>query len=123
MLIYTGIDLVEIDRIKKSIKSPKFLSRVFSSQELKYFVSKSFNPSTIAANFCAKEAFSKALGTGIRGFSLNEVSVLRDGAGAPYILLSGKAKEAVKNRGLKLSVSLTHSKSYATAVVIAYMNN
>lgn len=50
------------------------------------------NPETIAANFAAKEAFAKALGTGVRGFSLNEVSVLRGELGAPYIKLAGNAK-------------------------------
>jgi holo-[acyl-carrier protein] synthase len=119
-MIYTGIDLVEIDRIKRSIKNPRFLSRVFSPQELKFFAQRSFNPSTIAANFCAKEAFAKALGTGIRGFSLNEISVLRDRMGAPYILLTGKARELITARGLKLSISVSHTKNYATAVLVAY---
>ena len=72
---------------------------------------------SIAANFAAKEAFSKALATGIRGFSLNEISVLRDGLGAPYIKLSGKALEAAK--GLRFKVSITHTKTVASAIVLA----
>ena len=119
-MIYTGIDLVEIDRIRRSIKNPKFLSRIFSSQELKFFSQKAFNEATIAANFCAKEAFAKALGTGMRGFSLNEVSILRDSVGAPYISLEGKAKEIVAEKKLKLSVSLSHTRIYATAIIIAF---
>jgi len=119
-MIHTGIDLIEIDRIKKSIKNPRFLSRVFSPQELKFFVSKSFNASTIAANFAAKESFAKALGTGFRGISLNEISVLRDNVGSPYFSLSGRAKKIVVAEKLKLSLSLSHSKYYATAIVIAY---
>ncbi len=117
-----GIDIVEIDRIKQSIKNPKFLSRVFSPSELKYFSEKSFNPSTIAGNFSAKEAFAKAMGTGIRGFSLNEISVLRDYMGTPYISLKGKAKDVLKAKttGNQLSVSISHSKNLATAIVIAY---
>lgn len=119
-MIQTGIDLIEIDRIKKSIKNPRFLSRVFSPAELRFFSQRSFNPSTIAANFCAKEAFAKAMGTGIRGFALNEVTVLRDGRGAPYILLTGKAKELAKKQGVTLSLSLTHTHTYASAIVLAY---
>jgi len=119
-MIKCGTDIIEISRIKRSIKNPKFLSRVYSPQELKYFVSISFNASTLAANFCAKEAFAKALGTGLRGFSLNDISVLRDSVGAPYLSLSGNAKQIVMREKLKFSLSLSHSKEFATAVVIAY---
>lgn len=119
-MIKCGTDIIEIKRIKQSIQNPKFLARVFSPMELKYFASKSFNPSSIAANFCAKEAFAKALGTGFRGFSMNEVSVLRDSVGAPYFILSGKAKKIVNEEKFKLSLSISHSKEYATAVVVAY---
>ena len=86
-----GIDVIEIDRINRSIKNPRFLSRIFSPSELKYFSQKSFNASTIAGTFCAKEAFAKAMGTGIHGFSFNEISVLRDYMGTPYISLKGRA--------------------------------
>ena len=95
MVIKTGTDIIEIDRIKNSINNSRFLSRIFSAQELKYFVSKSLNPAIISANFAAKEAFAKALGTGFRGISFNEISVLRDSVGAPYISLSGNAKKIV----------------------------
>ncbi|HOV40683.1 MAG TPA: holo-ACP synthase [Oscillospiraceae bacterium] len=117
-----GIDIIEIDRIEKSIKKPRFLSRVFSPSELKFFMEKSFNPAIIAGNFCAKEAFAKAMGTGIRGFSLNEVSVLRDYMGTPYISVTGRAKKILnaKINGNNLKVSISHSKNLATAIVIAY---
>ena len=71
-----------------------------------------------AADWAAKEAFSKALGTGVRGFELNEVSCLRDELGAPYLVLTGKAKQAAE--GLAFSVSLTHTAELASAIVIAY---
>lgn len=119
-MIKCGTDILEINRIKNSIKNPKFLARVFSPAELKYFSAISFNPSTITANFCAKEALSKALGTGFRGISLNEISVLRDSMGAPYFILTGNTKKRVMAEKFKLNVSLSHSKEYATAVVIAY---
>ena len=71
----------------------------------------------MAANFAAKEAFSKALGTGLRGFRLTEVQVLRDEWGAPFFQLDGTAAE--RARGLCFSVSLTHTREYAQAFVLA----
>lgn len=122
MIITTGIDLVEIERIKKSIKNERFLKRIFSDSEILLFNERGNNPAVIAANFCVKEAFSKSIGTGIRGFSLNEISVLRDGLGAPYMEFTGRAKEIVSKMGLTFSVSITHTDLYASAIVVAYKN-
>jgi len=102
------------------MQSPRFLTRVFSDAENILFQSRGFSAQTVAVNFCAKEAFSKAIGTGIRGFSLNEVSALRDELGKPYLQLSGKAKEIAEEKRLVFDVSLTHTGEYAAAVVIAY---
>ena len=120
MNITTGIDLIEIERIKDSIKNERFLNRVFSDLEISLFNERGHNPAVIAANFCVKEAFSKSIGTGIRGFSLNEVSVLRDELGAPYMVFTGRAEKIVTKMGLTFSVSITHTRIYASAVVIAY---
>lgn len=120
--ICTGIDLVEIDRIRNSIeKDAKFLMRFFGEEERKLFHTANA-AERIAANFAAKEAFSKALGTGFVGFSLNEVQTLRDESGAPYLQLSGKAKELAEHKQLQFSVSLSHTKEYATAIVIGYQS-
>ena len=77
-------------------------------------------PDTIAASYAAKEAFSKALGTGVRGFSLTEVSVLRDSLGAPYFAFSGRAARLVAEQGLRFYVSLTHTDELAAAFVVAW---
>lgn len=119
MKLTNGVDLTEVERIKRSIKNKRFLQRVFSAEELELFESRSMNPQTIAANFAAKEAFAKALGTGVRGFSLNEVSVLRDGLGAPYIKLCGNAEKLALKSGLCFSVSLSHTNELAVAFVTA----
>lgn len=111
-----GIDSIEISRIEKSLKINGFLEKVFSAEEIDFFISRNMRAESIAANFAAKEAFSKALGTGIRGFSLNEISVLRDELGAPYLKLSGKALEAAA--GLSFKVSITHTRDVATAIVL-----
>ncbi len=113
-----GIDSVEIKRIEKSMESKSFLEKVFSLKERDMFEQRKLNPETIAANFAAKEAFSKSLGTGIRGFELKEISVLRDSLGAPYLELSGRAASAAEGRCF--TVSITHTKDTATAIVIAY---
>lgn len=134
--LVTGIDLVEIERIAESMKNPRFLERVFSQEELNLFLSRAGTEqctldtlhqhrsviSTAAANFCAKEAFSKALGTGVRGFALNEVSVLRDELGKPFLVLAGNAQRIVRERKLELSVSLTHTKEFASAVVVGMVS-
>lgn len=109
-----GMDLVEIPRIERSIKNPKFLKRVYSPKELD-FLKKAEN---YAGNFAAKEAFAKAVGTGFRGFSLNEISVLRNNVGKPYITLSGNALVLFSEQTNNISVTITHSRNTAAAVVI-----
>ena len=118
-MLYTGIDLTEIERIKKSTENPRFTARVFSAKEQEYFASKRNPYASMAAAFAAKEAFSKALGTGIRGFALNEVSVEHDPLGAPFFTFTGSAAEIVRRRKLTFSLSLTHTDTVAAAFVIA----
>lgn len=115
-----GIDLCQVSRMKNSLQNPRFLTRVFSEQERAFLSAHGMNPASAAANFAAKEAFSKALGTGVRGFSLCEVSVLRHKNGAPYLLLSGQAEKLAKERNLSFSLSLTHEGDTACAVVCAW---
>lgn len=118
--LFTGIDLIKIERIEKSIRSPRFLARVFSAEENAFFVSRGMRAETIAASYAAKEAFGKALGTGIRGFAFKEVAVLRDPLGAPYFALSGNAARIAEERGLRFSLSLTHTEELAAAFVVAW---
>jgi len=113
--------MVEINRIRKSVKNPKFLSLVFGEKE-NFEIQKKFSVQSIAARFCAKEAFSKAVGLGFRGFSFKDVEVLHDNLGKPYISLEGSAKKLMKNENYEISVSLTHTKSYASAVVVIEKN-
>lgn len=112
-----GIDVVEIDRIKKSMEKPEFLDRFFTENEKRYFASKNMNPQSVAASFAAKEAFSKAIGTGIRNFKLSDVGVCHDLLGKPYFEFFGKAEELVRRRKLDLSLSITHTDTIATASV------
>ena len=116
MIFGIGCDLIEIERIDKADK--RFLEKHFTKSERELFEMKK-QPQTIAANFAAKEAFSKALGTGVRGFSLIDVEVLRDDMGKPYINLYNGAKELCKKAGIgEIFVSLSHSKELAMAYVV-----
>lgn len=119
-MIKTGIDLVEVSRIERSLSKPGFMKRVFSENECSIINSKKNPAQTAAGHFCAKEAFSKSIGTGISGFALKEVEVRRDAQNAPYFYFTGKALEIVQKSGYHFSVSITHTVAYANAVVIAY---
>ena len=114
-----GIDMTTVSRIEKSSGKPGFLTHVFTQGELDAFYHREKPKfASLAANFAAKEAFSKALGTGIRGFSLNEVEILRDELGAPYFNFYGKAAEIIAKGGYNAQVSLSHEGDSAIAMVL-----
>lgn len=115
-----GIDLVEIGRIRNGCENKRFIDRVYSQAEQELFCGERIRYDSLAGNWAAKEAFSKALGTGVRDFLLTEVEILRDELGAPYLRLSGNAAIRAKERGLSFSVSITHTKELAQAIVIGW---
>ena len=123
MKIYgIGTDIVKVSRIKKTINKNSILTRLFHKDEISKCkkVKKSFN--CFAKRFAAKEAFSKALGTGIaKGINFNEIIVLNDKNGKPFIKLSEKTKKNVnkklKKKRYKISLSLTDEENYAVAFV------
>ena len=117
-----GTDIVSVDRIKNSLKNKNFLKRVFNKKEI--FKCKNIKTKTncFAKRFAAKEAFSKALGTGIsKGINLNEIVVLNKKSGKPYIYLTGKTKKILsqkfKGKKSKVSLSLSDEKKFAVAFV------
>ena len=117
--MYTiGIDMTTVSRIKKSMENPRFAPFVFGEIERELFCAQNPKYHSLAANFAAKEAFAKALGSGVRGFGLNEVEVLRDDMGAPYFAFSGKALEIVLSGGYTAQVSLSHEGDTAIAMVL-----
>ena len=129
MNISSGIDLIEIERIAQALErhGDRFLKRIFSEKELERLVKfqeKKVNPGLIAAEvaarFAAKEACSKALGTGIGPVSWREMEVHNERSGKPVLHLSGKAAQIAGFLGYtSWSVSLTHSRGMAAAVVVA----
>ncbi len=117
-----GTDIVSINRIKSSLKKKNFIKRIFNEQEVlkcKKVVNKH---NCYAKRFAAKEAFSKALGTGIsNGINFNEITVLNNKLGKPYIYLKGETKKKIrkifKQKKTKISLSLSDEKDYAVAFV------
>ena len=119
MILKTGIDIIEIPRIKAVLErhGERFLKRVFTVPEI--FESRG-RAEALAVRFAAKEAASKALGTGIGPISWQEVETLHMWSGEPYLVLYGKAKKIAEELGLSVwAVSLSHSRENAVAVVVA----
>ena len=119
-MIDVGLDTIEIARIEKSMKNKNFLKFIFGKEEYDFFYRKGFPIQSIAANFCCKEAFSKSISTGFRNFGLRNVQVLRDKLGKPFFIFSGNALKIVEDNKYKFSLSITHTKNYAAAVVICF---
>ena len=122
MVIGVGTDLIEISRVQHSIArfGDRFLQRIYTPAEVEYCQGKKNAAESFAARFAAKEAAAKALGTGIsRGVSWLEIEVTREPGGRPGLALSGCAAERANELGVAgISLSLTHSRDTALAVVV-----
>ena len=116
-----GVDIVEIGRIKDAInKNDRFLYKLFTEKEIDYFKSKNFRVETIAGNFAAKEAISKAIGTGIRKFNFSDIEVLRNDLGKPIVKTYNNLNQiCIDFNVLEIKVSISHSEKYAVANAIA----
>lgn len=123
MVVGLGTDLTEIARVRRSVErfGSRFLSRIYTPGEIAYCLRKKDAAESLAARFAAKEAGAKALGTGIsRGVSWQEFEVRREPSGKPSLWLSGRAAELAAELGIdRLSLSLTHTRDLAMAIVIA----
>lgn len=120
MIKGTGVDIVEISRIRKSLNNEKFISRIFTEQEQAYCNGRNvLKASSYAARFAAKEAVVKAFGTGMRGGTWQDIEVVVDEGGAPHIKLHGYfAYSATKRKIYNIFISLSHSKEYAIAQAV-----
>jgi holo-[acyl-carrier protein] synthase len=123
MIVGTGIDVVEIERVARSIEryGSRFLERVYTAAEIAYCQRKRRNAAeSFAARFAAKEAGAKALGTGIGfGVTWRELEVGREPAGRPLLLLHGRAAEIAASLGVRRSsLSITHTRTQSMALVI-----
>ena len=122
MILATGIDIVEISRMKDVFarRGERFRFRVFTEDEIEYCESRASRLESYAARFAAKEATMKALGTGwAEGVAWRDIEVARSESGAPLLLLRGRALERFDEiGGQKAHLSLTHSRDFAIAQVI-----
>lgn len=120
MILGIGTDITEVARIAKSIENESFKVKIFSQTEITYCESKVNKAENYAARFAAKEAFVKALGTGLReGITINEIEIVNDELGKPCIHLLGKTAEIqLSNRIKTIHVSLSHVKDMAMATVV-----
>tara|TARA_Y100000996_G_scaffold343350_1_gene280952 strand:- start:146 stop:529 length:384 start_codon:yes stop_codon:yes gene_type:complete len=121
-LFGVGTDIIRVNRLKKSLKKKSFLSRIFNMEEIIKCKRKKKNLNCFAKRFAAKEAFSKALGTGIsKGINFNEIIVLNEKSGKPYIKLINTTKKIVetklKKKKFKISLSIADEIEYAVAFV------
>jgi len=124
MIFGIGIDTIEVPRIARTIAEygDRFLLRIFTSEEIAYCNSRRFSAEHFAARFAAKEAFAKAIGTGIRrGFIWKEVEVRKEYSGKPVIVLHNTmTKKAADILGVSYNIqlSLSHTKNSAEAMVV-----
>ena len=110
-----GVDIVEIERIKRYLnKNENFLKKLFTEKEIELFREKGYAPQTIAGNFAAKEAISKSLGLGIRGYNFKDIEILRNELGKPIVKT---------HNNLEIKVSISHGKDYAVANAITIIKD
>ena len=118
MILGIGNDIVEIARIEKAISNEKFKKRVYTEKEIEIKEKKGSKAASYAGRFSAKEAISKALGTGVRDFNLTDIEILNDELGKPYVVFKNILKD--KMAGMRMEISISHSKEYATAVAVMF---
>jgi len=122
-MINSGIDIVEVKRIERLIKNESFIRKIFSDNEISYLEKRKYKATTAAGIFCAKEAVSKCLGTGIAGFSWHDIEILNNELGRPYVVLAGKVLNLSRQKQIvSFDISITHIEDFALAIAIAELN-
>ncbi len=117
MVIGIGMDMVEIERVKKACGKQAFAERVYTEEERRQAGER---VSRLAGDFAVKEAVAKALGTGFLGFMPGDIEVLRDELGKPFVRLYGGARERAEEVGaVRIHVSITNTEEYAAAFAVA----
>jgi len=120
MIVGIGNDIIEIERIEKAISKEGFKNKIYTQRELENIEKRGNRTETYAGIFSAKEAISKAIGTGVREFSLIDLEILNDDLGKPYVVVSEKLDKILKNKkeSYQIEISISHSRKYATAMAI-----
>ncbi|ALF20122.1 holo-ACP synthase [Fusobacterium nucleatum] len=120
MIVGIGNDIIEIERIEKAISKEGFKNKVYTQKELENIKKRGDRVETYAGIFSAKEAISKAVGTGVREFSLTDLEILNDDLGKPYVVVSKKLDKIIKSKkeDYQIEISISHSKKYVIAMAI-----
>ena len=120
MIIGIGVDMCSISRMEKLTDNNRFVERIFTLDERAYAESRGvFKASSFAAMFAAKEAFMKAIGTGIGPVPFNDIQIMHNELGKPYYVLMGKAEDMQKQLGVKSThLSISHEGDIAIAFVV-----
>lgn len=120
MIAGVGVDIVEIRRIETAMnRTDRFLERIFNNSELEYLKRRNLRPEYIAGRFAAKEAVSKALGTGFRKFNFKDIIIENTDIGKPIVTLQGNADLIAKNMGeYNLHLSISHGEDSAIAYAL-----
>ena len=122
MIIGTGIDIIEISRMKDAIIRQSFVHRVFTPREKQYCESRGVQKiASYAARFAGKEAVMKAFGTGLAGGTLQDIEIILNDKGCPHVELSGQFATLAEEIGVTaIHISLTHAREYAAAQAILW---
>ena len=120
MIVGIGNDIIEIERIEKAISKEGFKDKIYTQRELENIKKRGNRAETYAGVFSAKEAISKAIGTGVREFSLIDLEILNDDLGKPYVVVSEKLDKIIKSKkeDYQIEISISHSKKYVIAIAI-----
>ena len=120
MIVGIGNDIIEIERVENAISKEGFIAKVYTQREIENIVKRGNRTETYAGIFSAKEAISKAIGTGVREFALTDLEILNDDLGKPYVIVSDKLNKIIqrKKENYQIEIAISHSKKYATAMAI-----
>jgi len=119
LILGIGLDIIETARVEKALQNPVFLKKVYTEGEQEYLAKRKGNAQSAAGIFAAKEAVSKALGTGFGPISLQEVEIVWNENGKPSVRLTGRALMKLQEMGGKqVLVSITHIKDLAAAQAV-----
>lgn len=122
MIYGMGNDIIEIERIEKAISKEGFIEKICTQKEIENLKKKGNRTESYAGVFSAKEAISKAIGLGIRGYSLTDIEILNDDLGKPFVCVSEKLDKIINKKfgNYKIEISISHCKTYVTAVAIIF---
>lgn len=121
--LITGVDIVNVNRINRILleNREQFYNKIFTSQEINYIEEKGNKPTTVSGLFAAKEAVSKAIGTGIGVLGWKDIAILHESTGRPYIDLTERGRKIMEDLGIgEIQISISHETEYAIAFAVGY---